>query len=162
MNDTANHSSEKLVTDALGFKLDVTILFGEFETHGQHITFQDENGKVSADSPHTIKIQAGLDPAVLNGVVAHEVYHMFYSIRPLITVGEETEAEVFGELVGKIIQTPNVMKHVCELADDAENDNGYVCEKCQGDIVICTGCNEILKGCGCGHCYKGATFAESE
>lgn len=36
-------------------------------------------------------------------VSAHEVYHLFKSIRPLVSCDEETEAEVFGELVGKIV-----------------------------------------------------------
>lgn len=91
-----------LITDSLGFQLTVEIYVDAFEHLGQHNTHQDEFGKVPPDAVHRIEIQQGLSSETLNEVIPHEVYHMFYSIRPLITVDEETEAEVFGQLVKHI------------------------------------------------------------
>ena len=46
--------------------------------------------------------------------------------------------------------------------EDVTLDDGYVCEKCEDDIKVCTGCRAIVEPCRCGFCYKGAIFHESE
>lgn len=98
------HNSYKLATDGLGFPLEVSIEVGDFESLGSHKTFYNhETGLVEQTAPHIIRIKSGLDRNAISMVVAHEVYHMFYSIRHLIACGEESEAETFGELVSKII-----------------------------------------------------------
>jgi hypothetical protein len=96
-------TQDKIVTDALGFRLEVTFCIGDFKSLGQHVTFQDESGIVTEEAPHTINLKSGLARDVINTVVPHEVYHLFYSVRHLIKADEETEAEVFGELVGRIL-----------------------------------------------------------
>lgn len=95
--------TETLETDSLGFLLRVQINVGDFETLGQHKTYTDENGKVLPSSLHILNFQVNMERTSVNTVTAHEVYHLFYSIRDLISVDEETEAEVFGELVGKVL-----------------------------------------------------------
>ena len=95
---------KQIITDSLGFRLDVTVSIGDFENLGRHITYQDELGKVPPDAGHKINIKNGLEADVLYFVVSHEVYHLFYSIRHLITADEEVEAEVFGELVKRVLQ----------------------------------------------------------
>jgi hypothetical protein len=93
-------------TEALGFPLDVTINVGEFEKLGEHRTFENhETKQVDAGIPHTINVQSGLDVAQASMVAAHEAYHMFESIRHLITCDEETAAETFGGLVREITLT---------------------------------------------------------
>lgn len=92
----------KIVTHSLGFRLEVAISIGDFPNLGSHRAYEDEDGRAATDVPHRINIRAGLDDATLNVVAAHEVYHLFYLLRPLIAVDEETEAEVFGELVGRV------------------------------------------------------------
>ena len=97
-------TTTKLATDGLGFPLEVTIEVGDFDSLGQHKTFfNHETGLVDKGAPHTIRIKSGLGRNALNTVVPHEVYHLFYSVRHLITSGEEAEAETFGELVGRIL-----------------------------------------------------------
>lgn len=96
--------TEKLITNALGFPLRLTVEVGHFKVLGTHKTFQDaDTGLVGKDTAHTIRIKAEMNQAALNMAVPHEVYHLFYSVRHLITVNEETEAEAFGELVSKIL-----------------------------------------------------------
>jgi hypothetical protein len=71
--------TNKLTTDALGFPLTVEIVIGDLETLGQHRTFENyATGLVDKNAPHTIKIQSGLKSEVLNVVVPHEVYHLFF------------------------------------------------------------------------------------
>jgi hypothetical protein len=75
------------------------------------------------------------------------VGYMFYHVREL---GQPREVKVRAE-------------HACDFADNPpKNSTGYVCEKCHGPITICDECKEILIPCECGHCHRGATFAESE
>lgn len=93
----------ELVTDALGFHLKMVVCIGALSKLGDHRTYEDsETGKVSSDAVHHLNIKDGLEPPVLTMVISHEVYHLFYSVRHLITVDEETEAETFGELVRRI------------------------------------------------------------
>lgn len=74
-------------------------------------------GLVSADAPHTIQLQRGLDPLYLTEVISHEVYHLFYSVRHLITVDEEEQATIFGQLVKHIheIYKQDMTKDICML-----------------------------------------------
>ena len=90
-----------LVTDSLGFRLEIAIGIEEMTGRGQHKTYQ-QGEKVYADAIHKITINANLCGDELAEVIAHEAYHMFYSVRHLITVDEETEAVVFGQLVKHI------------------------------------------------------------
>lgn len=103
----------KLQNDDLGFPLIVSIEIGDFEHSGTHRTTETIVGKrrlVPADAPHTIQLQHGLDPLYLTEVISHEVYHLFYSVRHLITVDEEEQATIFGQLV----------KHIHEAYQEAE------------------------------------------
>lgn len=94
---------QKIATDSLGFLLTVTILVGDFEKEARHVTFEDYETKlVGPDAPHRIEVQLGLTPKQLNDAAAHEAFHLFYSIRHLITADEETQAIVFGQLVSQI------------------------------------------------------------
>ena len=93
------NSSEEIVTDALGFRLEVAISVGDFPRGGRHRTYEAEDGRVPGDAPHAIQISKDLTHEDLHEVIGHEAYHLFYSIRHLITVDEETEAEVFGQLL---------------------------------------------------------------
>jgi hypothetical protein len=90
-----------VATDSLGFPLKVRILVGDFEKDGRHVAYENETGEVAPDCEHRIEIRDGLSDAYLAEVVSHEVYHLFYSIRRLITVDEETESQVFGQLVNR-------------------------------------------------------------
>jgi hypothetical protein len=102
------HKTSQLLTDALGFPLKVVVSVGDFPNLGQHRTHQDaESGQVSPDAVHYLNFKAGLESSVLNVVIPHEVYHLFYSVRHLITVDEETESEAFGELVGRVHNEAN-------------------------------------------------------
>jgi class 3 adenylate cyclase len=92
----------KVVTDALGFSLEVEILVRDLEPRGRHVTYEDENGNVGNDAPHRIEIDTALYGSELAEVIAHEVYHLFYSLRHRITTDEETEAETFGHLVRRL------------------------------------------------------------
>lgn len=93
----------KIITDSLGFELNVEITVGAFEKLGEHRTFENYDTKlVEAGSPHKINVRQGLTPTELVQVSTHEAYHLFHSIRHLITVGEETQAETFGGLVQAI------------------------------------------------------------
>lgn len=97
-------TTDRLVTDALGFRLEVVISIGDFPNLGQHRVDADaETGKVIAQATHHLNIKAGLDASSLTLVVAHEIYHLFYSVRHLITVDEEIEAEAFGELIKRVL-----------------------------------------------------------
>lgn len=98
------HQTQKIITDALGFTLKVEVAVGDFETLGKHHTYVNEYGAVEKDIPHTIQLKMGMTGNILIGVAAHEAYHLFYSIRHLITCNEEVEAEVFGELVVRILK----------------------------------------------------------
>jgi hypothetical protein len=74
------------------------------EARGRHKTY-DQDGKVTAEASHKITINSNLRGDELAEVIAHEAYHMLYSVRHLITVDEETEAVVFGQLVKHIHAT---------------------------------------------------------
>ena len=74
---------------------------------GRHKTYE-QDGRVTPDVGHKIIINSNLQGDELAEVIAHEAYHLFYSVRPLITVDEETEAEVFGQLVKHIHATVKV------------------------------------------------------
>lgn len=93
---------EKIITEGLGFPLEVTIAVGDFMVRGRHKTFTDERGFVEIGAEHRIEIKEGMIPLDFALVASHEAYHLFYSVRHLITVDEETEAEVFGYLVRRI------------------------------------------------------------
>lgn len=93
--------TETMINDSLGFQLRVTMVVKEFEdsiTRGQHRTYECD-GKVQDGQDHYIELRRGLMGAERSEVIAHEVYHVFYSVRHLITVDEETEALIFGQLV---------------------------------------------------------------
>lgn len=76
------------------------ILIGEFEQAGSHHTFENYDTKrVDACAPHKIYVKRGQSADDVAMVAAHEAYHLFYSIRHLITADEEAQAEVFGCLV---------------------------------------------------------------
>ncbi len=90
---------EKIITDALGFTLTVTMVLGQVEVLGRHSTKEDHETRiVPPDAPHTIYLHHDLEGPQLIGVIAHEAYHLFFSVRHLITADEETQAEVFGVL----------------------------------------------------------------
>lgn len=74
------------------------------EIRGEHKTYE-RDGKVRDDMVHKITIIPDLSDDELIEVVAHEAYHVFYSVRHLIAVDEETEASVFGQLVEWIYAT---------------------------------------------------------
>lgn len=93
--------NNKIVTDSLGFRLELTISVEEMDGRGQHKTYE-QDGLVKPDASHKIIIGVHLQGCELVEVIAHEAYHLFYSIRYLITVDEETEATVFGQLVRRI------------------------------------------------------------
>lgn len=95
---------ERIITDALGFSLKVDVTVGYTKPRGRHKTYQDEQGLVEAGAPHIIELRQGLRNEELVEVIAHEAYHLFYSIRNLITADEETEAETFGHLVKRLWQ----------------------------------------------------------
>ncbi len=96
-----------LITDSLGFRLEIEVVVIPFREigRGQHKTYE-RDGRVPPDAPHRITIYANPHPTPddkeLAEVIAHEAYHLMYSIRHLITVDEETEAVVFGQLVKHI------------------------------------------------------------
>ena len=92
----------KIITDSLGFSLEISIEVGDLgDKRGRHTTYETD-GKVQSDSHHKIIITSNLPLEELAEVSAHEAYHLFYSIRHLITVSEEEEALVFGQLVKRI------------------------------------------------------------
>lgn len=94
---------DKIASDALGFYLEIAIFIGDFESFGAHHCYENiETGLVEAGDPHKIKIRKGLDHSTACMVAAHEAYHLFESIRHLITTDEETKAETFGGLVRRI------------------------------------------------------------
>jgi hypothetical protein len=96
---------EQIITDSLGFPLAVTVSIVEnLRVRGRHVTYEQE-GKVLASAEHHIEIREGLLEEEKSEVIAHECYHLFYSIRHLITRDEEIEAEVFGHLVKRIHKT---------------------------------------------------------
>ena len=100
------YNEQRLISDSLGFRLEVLISFGNFSKLGEHRTYEGKDGKVADDAVHRININpTRLSEAELAGVVAHEVYHLFYSIRHLIVADEESQAEVFGDLVRSILAT---------------------------------------------------------
>lgn len=97
--------SEEIVTDVLGFELKVKIVVGDFETLGEHWTFENvDTGQVDPSSPHTINVKTGLTDSTACLVAAHESYHLFESVRHLITANEEIAAETFGGLVQRIYE----------------------------------------------------------
>lgn len=101
---------ERIVTDSLGFRLEVEMVVCDIQPRGRHRTYEDEQGRVGSGAPHRIEIDIALYGEELAEVIAHEVYHLFYSVRQLITTDEETEAEVFGHLVKRLhiaAQMPN-------------------------------------------------------
>ena len=97
-------SHPSIVTDSLGFRLELTIIVEDMDGRGQHKTYEQE-GRVTPDASHKIIINANLRDDELAEVIAHEAYHLFYSARHLVAVDEETEAEVFGQLVKHIHAT---------------------------------------------------------
>lgn len=46
----------------------------------------------------------------------------------------------------------------CSAEDSAPDE--YLCEKCEGAIVVCDCCHVCIKGCDCGHCKVGAYLEE--
>ena len=97
-------SQPSIVTDSLGFRLELSIIIEEMDGRGRHKTYE-QDGKVTPDASHKIIINANLRDDELAEVIAHEAYHLFYSVRHLIAVSEETEAVVFGQLVKHIHAT---------------------------------------------------------
>ena len=97
-------SHPSIVTDSLGFRLELSIIVEAMDERGRHKTYE-QDGKVTPEASHKIIINANLRDDELAEVVAHEAYHLFYSVRHLIAVDEETEAVVFGQLVKHIHAT---------------------------------------------------------
>lgn len=95
--------NEHIVTDSLGFRLSLQINFVEMKERGRHLT-HEEDGKVPIDAEHVIEIHPKLEGAELSEVASHEAYHLFFAIRDHITADEETQANVFGQLVKYIIK----------------------------------------------------------
>lgn len=93
--------TDRIVTAALGFPLTLSIAVCEMDGAGRHTTYETPEGEVTAE--HRIDIARGLEPGELVNACAHEAYHLFYSIRALITADEETQAEVFGNLVRRLV-----------------------------------------------------------
>lgn len=93
---------ERILTDSLGFPLTVEIVIDDILPRGRHKTYEDADGRVADGAIHIIEIRAGMNGPELAEVIAHEAYHLFYSVRDRITSDEETEAEVFGHLVKRI------------------------------------------------------------
>lgn len=111
--DSSIRHRERIATDSLGFNLKVDIIIGDLQSRGRHKTYIDEQGQTDDTTPHRVELRYGLSDSELVEVVAHEAYHLFYSIRSRITVDEETEAEVFGHLVKRlyeVAQMPKIMK----------------------------------------------------
>ena len=50
---------------------------------------------------------------------------------------------------------------MCEC-DAVHPHEEYQCEECAAPVCVCLACSEIVIGCACGHCEKGAQFNESE
>ena len=95
----------KLATDSLGFALTVSFYFVPLRVRGRLVAMVDADTQaVTIDTPHAIEISDELVDSELVEVVSHEVYHLFFSIRHLIKVDEETESLVFGQLVKHIHQ----------------------------------------------------------
>ena len=94
-----NILAQKRITEDLGFPLTVVIEVGDFEISGRHRTYETEYGEVPKEQTHTIQLQRDLALDYLFEVITHEVYHLFYSLRPHIKVDEETETTVYGQLV---------------------------------------------------------------
>lgn len=95
---------DKIITDGLGFPLEVTITIGEFEKLGSHVCYENaETGLVDAGTPHKINVKNVSDPADAAMIASHEVYHLFKSVKHLITADEEIQTECFGELVKIIV-----------------------------------------------------------
>ena len=106
--DAVVRHREQIVTEALGFKLELEITVGELDVRGRHRTHEDEHGQTCDE--HRIELRDGLSGGELAEVAAHEAYHLLYSVRNRITADEETEAEVFGHLVKRLYeaaQMPN-------------------------------------------------------
>lgn len=100
---TTTMALERIVTDSLGFRLEVEIHHGRFnESRGRHISYADENGVVDPTAPHKIYLREGMPDSELAEVCAHEAYHLFYCLREHMTADEETQAEVFGHLVKRL------------------------------------------------------------
>lgn len=97
-------TTRPISTDSLGFPLVVNInVEPMIGLRGNHMTyFNADTNLVDAETAHTITVVPDQDAAELIEVAAHECFHMFYSIRHLITAEEETQAEVFGQLVKHI------------------------------------------------------------
>lgn len=91
----------KIVTNSLGFRLEVSIAIENIEGRGQHKTYECD-GAIREDVGHKITIASRLRDDELAEVIAHEAYHLFESVKPLIKVDEETQAIVFGQLVARI------------------------------------------------------------
>lgn len=100
----AVHKPARIVTDSLGFRLEVEIETGEYDFRGRHHTYESADGQVVADAVHRISIQRGMPQPELAEVAAHECFHLFRAIRPLVVVDEETETEVFGQLVKHVYE----------------------------------------------------------
>jgi hypothetical protein len=95
--------TERIVTDALGFPLKVAIVVRDLgQAAGRHVTYETPEGLVQPDAEHRIELDPSLEPGALIDACSHEAYHLFYSVRHLITADEETQAEVFGHLVRRL------------------------------------------------------------
>jgi hypothetical protein len=94
--------TEKIITNALGFPITLTIsVLENLRPRGRHVTHEQE-GLVPASAEHRIEIKKGLPPEEVPEVIAHECYHLFCAVHHLIACDEETAAEVFGHLVKRI------------------------------------------------------------
>jgi hypothetical protein len=128
---------ETRITDALGFPLKVKVSIGDHASLGCHRVSMDyETGLVAAEAEHRIEIQSGQSPSELTDTVSHEVYHMFCSIRHLITADEETQAEVFGQLV----------RYVCEACNDNADFEAMVQKGTKAWADVPDGWLEELRG----------------
>jgi len=92
----------RIITDSLGFRLEVHLTVAQMDGRGLHKTYECD-GVVSEDAVHRIEISKDLSGDELAEVCAHEAYHLFYAIRNLITVDEELQATVFGQLVKRMV-----------------------------------------------------------
>lgn len=132
---------DKLITDALGFPLRVNLELGDYNFQGQHSTYENaETGKVDQLTEHTIKIKRGQSAQELAETASHECYHLFYSVRHLITVDEEMEATVFGQLAKRVFDFAADAMPTDELVDGALGDVKLSCNYADG---VAGGCNSM-------------------
>jgi len=94
--------AERIITDSLGFRLEVQLAVIAMDGRGRHKTYECD-GLVSDGAVHRIEISTDLQGDELAEVCAHEAYHLFYAVRHLITADEELQATVFGQLVKRMV-----------------------------------------------------------